>query len=316
MEFGNASPEQWLRNVGYYRLSGYWYPYRVANRDKPHQRLDGFQPGTCFDDIVLLYEFDRKLRTLLHDGIERVEVALRTVIGHHIGSIDPLAYFHATTFRPSFKHARWISTALSRVSRSYTHSKAIRHHYDNYNGSLPIWVLTDYLDFSDISRLYDGLRSMAQWDLAEELGVKLELTLLSKNQQQKAKKSHPLARWFEQLTIVRNTCAHHSRVWNISFTPASTTALQTRTGLESLPVSQSEKLYGSIVMIDYLLKVVSPGSTWSRKVNDLVIESFIPLGGRSPDEMGFPINWQIEQPWKQRMPDAAEPGKSTKHNDQ
>lgn len=28
MVFGAQDPRQWLSSVGYYRLSGYWYPYR------------------------------------------------------------------------------------------------------------------------------------------------------------------------------------------------------------------------------------------------------------------------------------------------
>lgn len=52
----------WLSNVGYYRLSGYWYVYKEL--DSHGDRADTFLPGTSFPDITALYEFDRKLRTL------------------------------------------------------------------------------------------------------------------------------------------------------------------------------------------------------------------------------------------------------------
>ncbi|RBP97435.1 hypothetical protein CRD60_06595 [Bifidobacterium aemilianum] len=58
-------------------LSGYSYPFRKTNpkhanvREEP-ERLEAFEPGTCCMDIASLYEFDRKPRTLIHDGIERV----------------------------------------------------------------------------------------------------------------------------------------------------------------------------------------------------------------------------------------------------
>lgn len=67
----HAVADQWLRNVGYYRLSGYWYPYREIDDQPGGRLLDHFIAGASFDDVVRLYEFDRKLRTLLHDGIER-----------------------------------------------------------------------------------------------------------------------------------------------------------------------------------------------------------------------------------------------------
>lgn len=71
---------QWLRSVSYYRLSGYWYAYRVlppSAEPREPERCDDFEMGTRFADVVSLYEFDQKMRTLIHDGIERIEVVLR-----------------------------------------------------------------------------------------------------------------------------------------------------------------------------------------------------------------------------------------------
>lgn len=45
--------------------------------------------------MAALYEFDRKLRTLLHDAIERVEVGLRSHLSYHVGRIGPLAHERA-----------------------------------------------------------------------------------------------------------------------------------------------------------------------------------------------------------------------------
>ena len=58
-----AVAEQWLRSVGYYRLSGYWYPYREIGDPQRANHLDRFVRDASFDDVVQLYEFDRKLRT-------------------------------------------------------------------------------------------------------------------------------------------------------------------------------------------------------------------------------------------------------------
>lgn len=44
---------QWLAIVGYYRLSGYWYPYR---RFAGPRRADAFVPGTSFQRVIALYE--------------------------------------------------------------------------------------------------------------------------------------------------------------------------------------------------------------------------------------------------------------------
>ena len=93
--------EQWLRNVGYYRLSAYWYPYRELISDDPPSRGDNFIPGTKFEAIAVLYEFDRKLRTLVHDGIERIEIGLRTQLNEYLGEVGgALAYQDPVHFDP------------------------------------------------------------------------------------------------------------------------------------------------------------------------------------------------------------------------
>jgi abortive infection bacteriophage resistance protein len=145
---------QWLQRVGYYRLSAYWYPYRAINNAG---RSDEFVAGTTFDNVAKLYEFDRKFRTLLHDGIERIEVSLRTELIETFGAKDPLAYKNSENFRPTFEHQQWLETVSRRVERARRHSEAIRHYDRKYSGELPIWVLTDVLDFSDLSRMYEAL---------------------------------------------------------------------------------------------------------------------------------------------------------------
>lgn len=79
MSVDESLARQWLSNVSYYRLSAYWFLARLPN--SAGGKMDAFHPGTSFKDAVALYEADRKLRTLIHDGIKRVEVAMRTRIG-------------------------------------------------------------------------------------------------------------------------------------------------------------------------------------------------------------------------------------------
>jgi abortive infection bacteriophage resistance protein len=68
----------WLRRIGYYRLSGYWYPFRVRENEVA---LDAFQPKTTLERVFNLYVFDKRLRLLMLDAIERVEVGLRVDVG-------------------------------------------------------------------------------------------------------------------------------------------------------------------------------------------------------------------------------------------
>lgn len=156
-----------LSVVGYYRLSGYWYLYREPNPDQQGRRLDGFMPNTDFAEVWELYNFDRELKTLVLKGIEQVEVAFRSRIGYLLGEQGALAHTDPGHFRSMFDHQGWWQTAQRRIDRARGRDETVDHHDDHYGGEIPVWGLTDLLDFSDLSKLYAGMRSTDQRGLAE-----------------------------------------------------------------------------------------------------------------------------------------------------
>nr|WP_319002158.1 Abi family protein [Arthrobacter sp. UM1] len=278
--------------MSYYRMSGYWHPARLE--DSGNDRGDQFKPGTCFADAAALYEADRKLRTLLHDGLERIEIALRTRIGEALTLEGPLTYTRPEFFRPTFDHAEWMSVAEKRISRSQRWNESIRHHDREYGGQYPFWVLAEVLDFADVSKLFAGLRAPVQRSVAEGLGIAVDRSLLSERQFKKASKNSPLARWCEQLTVVRNLCAHHGRLWNKSFVPAPTPVLRVLPGFHSLPSGQNERVFGVLVVMSQLLRVISPGTTWPNKAARLVNTDFVPNPPVTPEGLGITEGWNGE----------------------
>lgn len=289
MGVDDALATQWLTNVSYYRLSAYWYLSRRL--DTRGSRGDTFAAGTTLTDVVLLYEADRKLRTLVHDGMERIEVAMRTRIGEQLLAEGPLSYTDPDRFRPTFDHERWMSTAKKRVARAKRHNDAIKHYQSDYGGRFPFWVLAEVLDFADVSRLYEGLPANDQREIAEGLNIWIDMGALSNAQQKKAKAQSPLVRWMEQLTVVRNTCAHHGRFWNTFFTPAPTAALRTNEALARLPVGQSERSFGALSVMAHLLRTISPDTAWPTKTAGLLDSAFLTNPLVSPSSLGIPENW-------------------------
>lgn len=289
MELDEAFASQWLKNVSYYRLSAYWYPARVV--DNAGQRADVFVNGTSFADVASLYESDRKLRTLLHDGMERVEIAMRNRIGEALAARDPLAYRAVTNYRDGFDLTAWLKTAQSRIARSMKRNEAVKHYAAKYNGRYPFWVLAEVLDFADLSRLYEGLSTSMQQEIAAELNLKIDLASLGRTPRRAAIMNPPLARWLEQLSIVRNTCAHHARLWNKSFIPAQTNAFRTIAELKTLPQNQSERIFGVLVFMSFLLRQVAPGTSWPDKVATLINSAFLTNPIVRSESLGIPIDW-------------------------
>ena len=74
--------------------------------------------------------------------------------------------------------------------------------------------------------------------------------------------------------------------------PVSTNAFRTIPALSSLPNGQSDKLYGALLVMAFMLRTISPGTTWPMKLIDLIRKDFNTLDLRSISEMGFPNNWE------------------------
>ena len=102
-----------LRSVSYYRLSGYWFPFRNAD--------DSFKPGTSFEAVWNRYVFDRRLRLLVMDAIERIEVAVRSQLAHHHSlHYRPIRLCHRPRHAAEAHGSRNIKTSLPISRRRQT----------------------------------------------------------------------------------------------------------------------------------------------------------------------------------------------------
>lgn len=284
---------RWLTFVNYARMSDYSYPFR--NRDTRE-----YTPGTKFHDIVALSEFDRSLRLVIYDAIERLEVGARSVTSNHLGEIDSLAHMDVGIFRPSFGHESWIATAQRRAERARKPSALARHSSTHDHGPISVWALVEVLDFADVSRLFAGLRGESQHAIAVAMGFDYDRRLLSPAAARRASRQHPFAGWLHSFSVLRNTVAHHGRTWNQKFVPTSTTAARTIPALSGLCVGQSTSLYAILSVMAYLLETISPGSTWAHQVRELIENELEPIAHRSASEMGFPRGWKQAPVWRQR----------------
>jgi abortive infection bacteriophage resistance protein len=152
-----------LERIGYYRLSGYWYPLRASKITNPGDArivLDEFRPGSDFGQVVDLYVFDKKLRLLTLDAIERVEVALRTDIALLLGQRSPLAHREPAQLHGRFTktlrrgrgvtvHQEWLERLDSIAARS--REEFVQHFRRTYSTPLPIWMAVELWDFGMLS---------------------------------------------------------------------------------------------------------------------------------------------------------------------
>ena len=263
----------YLQHLNYYRLGAYWLPFEA---DHATHR---FQPGTTFDAVLNLYVFDRELRLLVLDAIERVEVSVRAQwayqMGHRHGAhshLDP-----SLARRPEHWQRNLVKLT-EEVERS--DEVFIRHLRKSYAEQLPpIWAVCEVMSLGLLSRWYDNLKpSATRRAIASVYGVDDAV----------------LASWLHHAAFIRNTCAHHSRVWNREFT---ITPLHTRTKPEVLTgqfVKGSRKLYNTLVILGHLLDIVCPAHRWRERLRTLLERHQVPVAA-----MDFPGNWQARSIWRQ-----------------
>ncbi|MGX2956961.1 Abi family protein [Ursidibacter arcticus] len=243
--------EKKLSQIGYYRLSGFWHTARKPINET--QLSDQFLPNTKFEQIHSLYLFDKKLRILLLDIIERLEVNVRTVLAHEMGRFSPLAYKDDFYINPHFSqhYSSWKDKLEAQISRS--RDDFVLWHKDQ-NKPLPFWVVVETWDFGMLSKYYSMLKKRYQNQIARRFNVDNTATLIS---------------WLNEINIIRNQAAHHSRIWNRKGNPIKTLNNTYFIGL-SMDENSQRRLFGRIAVMWYLVSQTSTNYKWLERVNKVL----------------------------------------------
>ena len=290
-----------LQRIGYYRLSGYWFPFRhqeirtnLKGEEEPHVS-EMFRLGTSFDDVMRLYVFDKKLRLLFIDAIERIEVGLRVDIALILGTRGAFAHRSPENFNAYFGRAdsetfiipheeflRKIDEAFDRSKEDFATSFRLK-----YTTSMPIWMCIELWDFGTLSNVISGMRSDDLKHLADRYGLPRNKLLIS---------------WAQSINFVRNVCAHHGRLWN---RPPVQQPGPTRPGeidiLDHLAADQyaQRRLYAVAASLQYLLRTIHPDSSWGLRLM-AHLDGFPEIQGLSIRQMGFADNWMNFGLWRSR----------------
>lgn len=284
-----------LSNVSYYRLSAYMIPYRTIN-DKG-ARTNDFIPGTTWDDIYNLYKFDRKLRLLVFDAIERIEIALRSYMINQL-SLKYGSHWqdNKSIFRkPQLNHKtgkeydifKDIQNHINKQLNANKKETFIEHYVSTYNNppTPPSWMSLELLYFKELSKICQNLEKRNdRTDIAKAFGVKDDKVFCS---------------WLHTLNYVRNKCAHHARLWNIlmDITPTKYENKDPEMvwlSKDEVQKVQSSKIYYTLCIILFLLETVNPKTHFRNHFIDL-LEKYPNV---NVGYMGFPEGWREHPLWK------------------
>lgn len=247
-----------LSQVGYYRLSGFWFSSRKTLSDGNNTKfVDEFLPNTSFDDIYKLYLFDKKLRLLMLDVIERLEVSIRSIIAHELGKENPLAYMDDSFIRNSTPKVKsnycdvWLPKLQEKIKGNK--SEFIKWHRSQHK-DIPFWVVVEIWEFGTLSKYYSFLKGKYQNRISSKFRVN----------------SNVFGKWLHEINLLRNDCAHHSRIWNKDFNDTLLPVYNV-----SLSNNIQSRLLSRILVLGYLIKQTgSQNYNWLEKIHNLIETSF------------------------------------------
>lgn len=290
-----ARAKRHLSNVSYFRMSAYMLPFK--KRDVYGKPLDEFVEETTWSEIYNLYKFDRKLRLLVFDAIERIEIALRTQViyqlSHKYGSHwqdNKCLFVPAKTSNKTGKTYDVFADIQKHISEQLTTNKKvefIKHYQETYNNPLtpPSWMSVELLYFSELSKICQNLKNRKdRTDLSKAFGIASEDVFCS---------------WIHTLNYLRNICAHHARLWNIKVDvkPQKYNNKDSRyiwLSEDEITSTQTERLYYSLCMILFLLQTVNPRTKFRDHFKNLLKK----YPGINVGYMGFPKGWENHPLWQ------------------
>lgn len=295
-----SKAEKYLRNIGYYRLSGYWFPFRKSQIVKTDSKeylevLDNFRDGVDFAHIVDLYVFDKQLRLIMMDVLERIEISLRTAVVLHMGKKGRFAHRQKQFFDGKFTVPRKERRGRSKfddfidiIDGKHSNSKEdfIKHFNRKYTGDVPLWISAELWDFGNLSMFIAGLKFKDQRAIAAQYGIDRPQLLPS---------------WIRTLAFIRNVCAHHGRLWN---KPLIAEPIAPKVGefsqLDHMAGTDNkfyrEQFYAAAVIARYFQLQINPTSSWGERFVS-VIQSFPDAPYIALKQAGFPDKWEDLDIW-------------------
>lgn len=185
-----------LKRVSYYRFSAYGLTL------KQNDNKDLFRDGVSFFQMKMIYNFDQKLRDLLMNHLELIEIEFRSKIAyHHSHQFGPLGYKYPDNFSSPVAHKGFLEELDKQINRSGK-ELFVLHHKSKYGGEFPFWVAIEVISFGELSKLFKNLTEEIKGEIVNDFNLS----------------SFYAESWLHTLSYIRNVCAHYGRIYGKELT--------------------------------------------------------------------------------------------------
>ena len=261
-----------LNRIGYYRLKGYAFHLTDPT-------TGNFQEGTTFSKVVSLYEFDVKLSHLIFNFLSSIEVSLRArLVSALLSNGDALILNDPSFFKDKEKYWKNQSSIALEIARS--NDVFIKHNYANHDGAIPLWATVEVMSFGTLSKVIKNLKpgNASHTALVECYKVK------STNGNLVSPSHKMFTSWIQAVSVMRNICAHNSRIYNRVISTTPELALVDRVN----PPAQYNGLYQILLAMKYLRPTDDEWNSFVTDLNGLLSQytTVVEIG-----RLNFPSDW-------------------------
>jgi abortive infection bacteriophage resistance protein len=153
----DATALKYIGYIGHSRLKSYWYQLQDGAKN--------FYPNTTFEQVRQRYECDREIRAMIMESVERLEVAVRTVICNLLSlKHTPHWYLKTEIFAPKKRSGigQMLSKIENEVERASSHVY-IKAYYSSYDDPYlpPSWAMSECVTLGTWSKIFAMLRDPA-----------------------------------------------------------------------------------------------------------------------------------------------------------
>ena len=250
--------------------------YPLLRKPKIEHR---YKEDTSFDQVMMLYRFDKQLRVFIFNEIEKIEVAVRSAIVGYGCEVTNVPFW--MTNQDNFKDVSKFKHTLEMIESEMKHSREefILHFRQKYcEKHPPAWILAEILPFGVVTSIYSNIKNLRlKKKVAQRFGLQVS----------------PFESWLTIVTLTRNACCHHARVWNKRNSIRPTVPRHIAFPwifLEANPL----RIYFNLCIIKYFVNIISPKNDMTNKLKMLLFD----FPDVDPAAMGFPHEWEDEPVWK------------------
>lgn len=199
--------EKAFNTIGYYRLKGYCY-------HKFDSATNQYIAGTKLSDVLKLYDFDAKISHLIFGYISQIEVALRVrLVNAFQPKQDAIALNDPSFFKDKEHYWKNQGAIAAEIARSK--DVFIEHNFDNHDGAIPLWAAVEIMSFGTLSKLIKNLKSGQNSVLSS---IIQNYKYKNSNGQYITPSNDMFTSWIQAVSVMRNICAHNSRIYNRAMT--------------------------------------------------------------------------------------------------